>query len=151
LDALSDWKGATAMLGVKTYDRKFVDACRQKIASDVDAIERTSVSAKHDGHSAREIEARLYNNLVIVLDALFVHRLRTVEGKDGNPLNEARIVAWSLIKHDGVLTAETGIKLVPDKSVLKLKVGEPVALTCAQFKALADAFFAELERKFVEN
>ena len=31
---------------------------------------------------------RRFNNMTLVLDRYFVHRLRTVTGKDGNPLNQ---------------------------------------------------------------
>ena len=38
---------------------------------------------------------------------------------------------------------------IPDQSVVKLEVGDPVRLTAEQFKRLAAAFFAELERKLL--
>jgi hypothetical protein len=37
----------------------------------------------------------------------------------------------------------------PDQTVLKLKVGDPIHLTAAEFDRLAAAFFADLERKFL--
>jgi hypothetical protein len=51
--------------------------------------------------------------------------------------------------NNGVLRASTVIKLIPEHSVVKLQFGEPIRLTAAQFERLSDAFFAELERKFL--
>jgi hypothetical protein len=41
------------------------------------------------------------------------------------------------------------IKLKPETSVLKLKVGDSIALSEAGFSLLSKAFFDEIERKFV--
>src|SRR5439155_1572438 len=84
------------------------------------------------------LKARFFNDLVLLLDYLFVHRLTGIEGKDGNPLNEVRVLCNSLLLNQGRLqvdrlpgwpnSASTGMKLPPEKSVLKLKVGEEVRL-----------------------
>ena len=89
---------------------------------------------------------------------MFVHRLTGIEGKDGNPLNEVRILCNSLLLNQGRLqvdrlpgwpnSASTGMELPPEKSVLKLKVGEEVRLNESDFVRLSKAFFAELEKKF---
>ena len=89
------------------------------------------------------------NNLTLALDRYFVHRIRMVTGKDGNPLNEVELVVESLLDHGGVLRANNVIKLRPDESVTKIQFGERIALTADVFERLADAFFAELDRKFV--
>jgi hypothetical protein len=41
------------------------------------------------------------------------------------------------------------IKLTPERSVVKLHVGDPIRLTEAEFERLCAAFFAELERRFL--
>jgi hypothetical protein len=41
------------------------------------------------------------------------------------------------------------IKLTPDRSVVKLNVGDPIRLTGTEFERLSAAFFAELERRFL--
>jgi hypothetical protein len=69
-------------------------------------------------------EATFFNNMVLLLDYLFVHRLRTVEGKDGNPLNEVRILCNSMLLNDNIMTADKSIKLSPEGSVLKYRVGD---------------------------
>jgi len=43
-------------------------------------------------------EPLFFNNLVVVLDAFFVHRSRTPEGKHGNPMNELRMICTSSAK-----------------------------------------------------
>ena len=71
-------------------------------------------------------EALFFNNLTLVLDRYFVHRLAgaNYEGKDGNPLNEVRIVCDSLLNNNGILRADKQIKLTPERSVVKLHVGD---------------------------
>jgi len=87
--------------------------------------------------------------MVLVLDRPFVHRVRMVTGKDGNPLNEVEILCDSLMNNNGILGDSTVIKLVPEESVVKLRVGDPIRLTADQFERLAGAFFAEIEQKFL--
>ncbi len=90
---------------------------------------------------------------------MFVHRLTGVEGKDGNPLNEVRVLCNSILLNRGKLqvdrlpgwpnSAGSGIKLPPERSLLKLKVGDDVKVTEAEFVRLSKSFFAELEKKYV--
>lgn len=77
-----------------------------------------------------------------------VHRLPRAdyEGKDGNPLNEVRIVCDSLMNNKGILRGDKQIKLTPEKSVLKLNIGDRIRLTEAEFGRLSAAFFGELRR-----
>jgi hypothetical protein len=90
-----------------------------------------------------------FNNMVLVLDRYFVHRLRMVTGKDGNPLNEVEMLWDSLMNNDGILRGSNVIKLIPDQSVLKLSIGDPIRITEEEFERLSAAFFAEIESKFV--
>jgi hypothetical protein len=39
--------------------------------------------------------------MVLGLDHYFLHRVRKLEGKDGNPLNEVRVICDSLTDNDG--------------------------------------------------
>jgi hypothetical protein len=54
----------------------------------------------------------------------------------------------SILLNDDELAADKTIKYKPGASVLKLKVGDRIALSAAEFALLA-AFFAEMEAKFV--
>ena len=78
-----------------------------------------------------------------------MHRSRTIEQKDGNPLNEVRVLCNSMMSNDGVVAAEKTIKLNPETSVLGHRVGDEVRLSASDFRRLSDAFFLEIERKFV--
>jgi hypothetical protein len=59
------------------------------------------------------------------------------------------MLADSLMNNNGVLRASTVIKLIPEKSVVGLRIGDRIQLTADQFERLSTAFFAELERKFL--
>ena len=85
------------------------------------------------------------------IDRLFVHRLRMVTGKDGNPLNEVEMICDSLMNNDGVLREKSPIKYVPHQSVVKLDIGDQIRLTAEEFEPLTSAFFAELESKFLQT
>ena len=146
------------MLGMKSYPREYVDAVRARVASDGScpagqSAPRARVPADTEAFATNGASAAVgqvfFRNLFFGLELSFVHRLRTLEGKDGNPLNEVRVVCNSLLLHDGVLTADKGIKVDPARSVLGVAYGERVVLDAASFGRLADAFFTELEARFV--
>jgi len=87
--------------------------------------------------------------MTIVLDRFFVHRVRQVSGKDGNPLNEVEMITESLMNGCGVLQGNNVIKFVPDESVTKLAIGDRIKLSAAEFAKLAKAFFGEIEARFL--
>jgi hypothetical protein len=97
-------------------------------------------------------QGRLFlNNLPVVLDGFFVHRSRTIEGKDGNPLNKCRMICTSFLQNHGVMGADNtnkSIKYTPEKSVVKLKTGDEIKLTESAFVSLFNGFLAEIEAKF---
>jgi hypothetical protein len=125
------------MLAVTSYPQGYIDACRKRTDAQV-AAHKLASATDHD----------FYANLTLLLDYYFVHRTRAMEGKDGNPLNEVRMLCNSILRNDGVLAAEKSIKYKPETSVLKLKIGDPIRLDDAQFTALSKAFFTEIQRKF---
>jgi len=141
------------MLGMKTYPKKYIAACRERVEENLRAYQ------KQVGKSAtKDFEARYFNDQVLLLDFMFVHRLSGVEGKDGNPLNEVRVLCNSLLLNDGKVqitklpawpnSAVSGLTLPPEKSVLKLQPGDEVKLTEADFVKLSKAFFAEIEKRY---
>ena len=142
------------MLGMKTYTRDYIDACRARVDADLCAYQQRGSEAP-----SPEFEARFFNDQILLLDYMFVHRLAGIEGKDGNPLNEVRALCNSILLNQGKLqldrlpgwpnSAGGSIKLPTETSILKLKVSEQVKLTEGDFVRLADAFFAELERKYL--
>ncbi|ORM31886.1 hypothetical protein [Williamsia sp. 1135] len=83
-----------------------------------------------------------------MLDVFFTHRTRGVEGKNGNPINEVRVLTQSLLENDGRLGVDNTIKLKPETSVLGLRVGDEIKLTAPDFTRLADAYFDEMDARF---
>jgi len=138
------------MLATNKYPREYVDQCRRRIDSQV-ATYRTAVGAKGDklGSPFELLEHEFFNNMVLMLDYLFVHRARTLELKDGNPLNEVRVICKSITQNQGVMSTDNAVKLDPAKSVTGLQYGEEIKMNDAEFLRLAEAFFVELERKFM--
>jgi hypothetical protein len=86
--------------------------------------------------------------MVLVLDSFFTHRLRGMEGKDGNPLNEVRVLCSSLVENGGAFGADSTIKMNPATSVLGYEVGDAIRVSQPDFVRLAEAFFAEIEKKY---
>jgi hypothetical protein len=144
------------MLGMKEYDGDYIDACRSRVETQTAMFREVAQAARDHGDAdvsglegaLESLESEYFNNMLLVLEGYFVHRLRGVEGKDGNALNEVRVLARSLMENGGTLMEDPQISLDPERSVLGLKVGEPVRLTLQQYTRLSDAFFRELERRF---
>jgi hypothetical protein len=143
------------MLGRKTYTRQELDHGQQAINGQLAAYDelRKTVGNGKASRALAEFDSRFFNALLLTLDRLFVHRLAgpNYEGKDGNALNEVRIIVDSLISNDGKMRADKQIKLTPEKSVTGLEVGDSVVLTREQLGRLSEAFFSELERRFLEG
>ncbi len=131
------------MLAANKYPNDYVDACRRRVALQISTYQGVKGAS-----GIASFEHQFFNNMVLVLDYLFVHRTRTLELKDGNPLNEVRVVCNSLLQNDGLMGKDNSIKLDPAKSVLGLHVGDEILIDEAAFERLSEAFFAELERKF---
>lgn len=141
------------MLAVNTYVRDYIDQCQSRMEAQLAAYEALVSSAGRDKTPAvrsavESFELLFVNNLVLVLDNYFVHRTRAIEGKDGNPLNEVRMLCNSMLRNHGVLCADKSIKYKPETSVLKLQIGDEVRLDQTQFLHLFRAFFAEIRERF---
>ena len=105
-------------------------------------------AAKSKASTVNALDDQVFKSLTLLLDYYFVHRTRAMEGKDGNPLNEVRMLCNSILSHESVLTADKSIKYKPETSVLKLSVGDPIQIDEDQFVTLSKAFFAEIGRRF---
>lgn len=132
------------MLAVKSYDKREVEACRTRIGAMLAAwraIPRSEATVAFEPHC--------FNHMVLALDGSFQHRMRGLEGKDGNALNEVRMLAASLSGSDAAtLAADATINYEPSKSVLGLKFGDAIALRVDDFERLAIAFFDEIVRRY---
>jgi hypothetical protein len=146
------------VFGRKSYTQEELDNSKAAIKLQLGAYETfvealakaTKATPDKAVASAREaFEPRFFNNLTLVLDRHFIHRLRIVTGKDSNPLNEVEMLSDSLMNNNGVLRGNNVIKWVPDDTVVKLAIGDSIWLTAEEFGRLSTAFHAEIERKFV--
>jgi hypothetical protein len=137
------------MLGRNSYTREELDAARTALDQQLAAYRGLADSI--DAAALADFEPLFFNNMTLVLDRLFVHRIRSVSGKDGNPLNEVELLTEALMSNDGVLQGNNVIKYVPEKSVVGLAVGDRIRLTAEQFEQLCRAFLDELERRFVKE
>ena len=103
-----------------------IDVCRLRVNSQVSAYQKLLTSVRNQmGKNETQLNAAIesfdplfYNNMVIILDAFFVHRARAIEKKDGNSLNEVRVIYNSMMHNNNICTDNT-MKLNPARSVLK--------------------------------
>jgi hypothetical protein len=133
------------MLGRAAYSVDFIMACRKRAEKQLKLYDAL---AKKAGKEADAFAPEFFNTMVLALDHYFMHRLRGKEGKDGNPLNEVRMLAASLLENDGVLTKDNTIKYDPAKSVTGIALGQKIVIDRKQFEALMDGFFDEIGAKF---
>jgi hypothetical protein len=136
------------MLMRSDYPPEYVDAVRAVVAANVASYDALDLPDDND------FERGYVHQLVLALDSYFTHRGRALEGKDGNPLNEVRMITDSLQGNDGhrwivpVLAANSTIKYKAETSILGLAVGDELDLSVADYHKLAIAFLDELETRF---
>jgi hypothetical protein len=71
------------MFGLKNYTKKYIDACRSKVDVELSAYEKLVAAAKSHPASVKALEtfeATFFNNMVLMLDYFFVHRLSGIDG-----------------------------------------------------------------------
>jgi|SRR5947209_6161538 len=144
------------MLGRKDYTPDELASAQSAVKQQLGAYRKLAkaVDQTSDPKATAALEALepvLFNNMALALDRRFVHRLRSVTGKDGNPINELELVSDSLMNNNGSLRGINVIKYVPEDSVLGLDLGDRINLSAAEFERLSKAFFADLEAKYVKD
>jgi hypothetical protein len=142
------------VLGRKTYTPDELDAARTATDRTLAAYRRLAEAIERSGDTEAKaalgaLEPLLFNELTLALDRRFVHRLRSVTGKDGTPLNELELLAESLMNNDGELRGNNVIRLRPAETVLGLDVGDDIALGENDFVRLAHGVLGEIESKYV--
>ena len=133
-----------------SFTRVSLHACRDEIAAQIRAYrDLVGAASKASGMSLTRIDAALaafepafFNNLLVALDARFAAR-----PDDAGPLAEVRVLSASLMRNGGVLAAGDGVAYDADAAVLRIDVGERIALNADDFEALCAAFLAELDSK----
>lgn len=145
------------MLCVNNYPQKYIIDCCSRIAAQISAYQTLVATARAQAVTDESLlnaaveafEPRFFNNMVLALDSYFVHRTRAIEKKDGNPLNEVRMLCNSMMNNGNMMCADKTIKFDPAKSVLKYRVGDEIKLNEADFVLLSPAFFAQIESKYL--
>jgi hypothetical protein len=136
------------MLAQKTYPVDHINRCRQTVADRVTAYRTAVANTKPTDRATFE---QLYcRDLIVLLDAWFMHRTRAVEGKDGNAANEVRMLAASIIHHNSIFTADTTIRYRATNSVTHLEIGDTINLTIDQTAQLATAYLDTITQRFTE-
>jgi hypothetical protein len=136
------------MLGRKTYEKEYIDASRKAFGAETAAYRK--LAATGDPEAVEKFEPTYCAHQVLALDAYFVHRLRGVEGKNGNPCNEVRVIAASWMENGGKMIKDSQIKLDPAKSITGFDVGDEIVLDEETLAKLASAYFDEIETRFGE-
>ena len=133
------------MLGRASYSQDFIIACRKRAEKQLKLYDAL---AKTGGKAAEAFAPEFFNTMVLALDHYFMHRLRGKEGKDGNALNEVRMLAASLLENDGVMAKDNSIKYDAAKSISGIAIGQKIVVDRKRFEALADGFFDQIAEKF---
>ncbi|WP_053591731.1 hypothetical protein [Bacillus sp. FJAT-22090] len=147
------------MLSVYAYSQEYINECRLKVDIQLKTYENLITTAKKQaGNSNVELksaiesfEPNFFNNMVLVLDNYFNNRSRNLEKKDGNPLNEIRMLCDSIKENNCILIQNKTIKYDHAKSVLKYQIGDEIKLRKEDFVLLSKEFFAEIESKFMSK
>ena len=128
------------MLGRASYSIDYIRAVHERIGRVLKAFDKAK--------PAEPFASEALLDVVLGLEMAFVHRLRGPEGKDGNPLNEVRMVAASVLEFGGVMTQDKTIKWTPEASVTGVRMGDKIVLSRKQVGALVDAFIEEIAKKY---
>lgn len=139
------------MLAVTSYSEVYVQLAAAGVEEQLAAYAALVAAARGND----KVEAALaafapgyFNTALLALDHHFMHRMRGAEGKDGNPLNEVRMLSDSIMEHDGVLRENKTIRYKADKAVAGIAVGETIMLDAETFARLARAYIAEIGKRF---
>ena len=128
------------MLGRSSYPIAYIEAVSARVERVLKAFDKA--------RPAEPFASEALLDVILGLEMAFVHRLRGQEGKDGNPLNEVRMIVASVLESGGVMTADKTIKWSFEKSVTGLRIGDEIALDRKTVGKLVDAFFEELAKKY---
>lgn len=117
------------MLCVNNYTQNYIDECRSRVAAQVSAYQGLVATARNQAVAGRPLldaaikafEPHFFNNMVLALECYFVHRARAIEKKNGNPLNEVRMLCHSMMNNHKRMDTDKTIKFDPAKSVLKYR------------------------------
>src|SRR5260370_26484199 len=122
------------MLSVSFYTKDYVDSCRAKVAAQVASYSKISAATPP---AIAVFERQFFNHMMLALDHYFLHRSRNMEGKDGNPLNEVRMLCNALMGNQGRMSADKTIRYKPEMAILKFKIDDEIRLNADDFALLS--------------
>ena len=139
------------VLAVTSYPEVYVQLTAAKVDEQLASYAALAAAVKGNAKAEAALAAfapGYFNAMLLALDHHFMHRMRGAEGKDGNPLNEVRMLGDAIMEHDGVLQENKTIKYSAAKAVAGVAVGETIALDVETFGRLAKAYVVEIGKRF---
>lgn len=146
---LSDRRGMRAVATDKRYPRAYVDACETRVEEEIEAFR--ALTAGSPPEAVERFEPVCFGNLVVILNAMFIHRVGAPADPVADVLEEVRLLADSLLGNDGVMSVPDGSGYDPASSVLGIADGERIAIRAGGFDRLSSAYFAAIEAGSVEE
>ena len=142
------------MLCINKYRQEYIDNCRARVDTQFTAYQTVVAASKNQSvinldTAIKALDPHFYSNMVLALESYFVHRARAIEKKDGNPMNEVRILCNYTLNNYCILCEYKTIKYDPTKAILKYRIGDEIKLNEAEFIRFASAFFSEIESKYL--
>ncbi|MEO6395512.1 MAG: hypothetical protein ABIO40_06340 [Devosia sp.] len=133
------------MLAVTSYNGDYLAARRAEVAAQLKAYRKLLKAAPDE---AKAFAPGHFASLVLALDSYFLHRQRSLEGKEGGALNELRMLCDGIKDNYGVMGQNATIKYDAGKSVTGIAAGEKILLDDKLFERLAEATFADVGKRY---
>ena len=134
------------MLARTSYDPSQIATARAAFAEMVEGWR--SIAARSEARARAAAEAQVFAQMLVALEGWFVHRARAQEGKDGNVLNEVRLLALGVTENGGRFPEPGAVRWRHEQSLTGLRPGDPIRMTEALFSKLAEAFLAAMAERF---
>lgn len=139
------------MLTIQSYPKAFIDAAQQAIMHQLALYNDVIAGVDEvEEDTLQDFENEFCCNIVLALEHYFVHRMVSKEGKDGNPLNEVRMLADSIMNNQGIFTDKATVTYNAPASVLGITPGQQIRLSYSDIARLQSAFFKELRERYQE-
>lgn len=130
------------MLSIKKYSAAYIQDCRQKIAMNL---------ATFDQFTDPDVSLcqGYFANLLLTLEHMFSHMLRSPNAQYP-ALMEVGLLADAIANNKLILQGDELGLYDATESILKIQIGQPVAINKEGFLRLSRAFFKEVEQKIRE-
>lgn len=121
----------------------YMESCRDQLVGDIEAYDRINeFMPKSMSDDSVYFEKVFFNNLLIVLDTMFVNRPMIVGVQSAS--QELKYLANSIAKHNGRLMLSQNAKYRKEWSVLKIEKGGKIIITQEKFISLFNRVWEEL-------